>query len=103
MTTSSDTRALLARLRATAEAAPAGPWTRNDTRVYLANLAGGFDVLDCPKAVELAKHLADFDPPTILRLLAVVEMAIRHRERKSDVSGWALDDALAALGGSDHA
>jgi hypothetical protein len=98
-----DLRALLGRLKATAEAAPAGPWKQGDSLHVWTKDEARVVARTTPRAIE---HVATFDPPTILRLLAICEAAERFRQalRGSDDELEARNDMNAALSSlKDHA
>lgn len=86
----------LIRLRALAEAITSGPWHRaSGSFEYVINTHDDsvvFELVD----VATADYLAAVDPPTILRLLAVVEAAQVLVTEHAAVLGWRITESFSA-------
>lgn len=91
----------LTNLRKIAEASTPGPWVYGDNRDGLGNklhpakFPGKYNPISDFEYTEDedAEHIATFDPPTVLALLARLEQAEQAVARAREVAaGWATND-----------
>mgnify|MGYP000582560186 CR=1 FL=1 len=68
-------------LEVAAKNATPGKWKSRETRVYFPNIAGGFDIRDCPNSRNNATHIALANPDTVLSLIARVREAEAKLEK----------------------